>query len=244
MRGRGVRHHQNKTITVEKEVREMAINTIVDGGDWELYETKGDRPRAFIRAGRFAPKAVPPIPEGADVLKACRCGSFGVVWWRETDQTARLIDLEARRSVNYVWAVDGVAQLGRLDGLVEEHGAEYVFGDAGGMEPLEGLALTRQAGAGLCRAFLVVDKVADRPDLYAAEFLKDYRSFESGGATRVVVVAVDLETGGVEWRQSATWWRGQCREMTNFVVDELSNQVLQYLCDRRGSNTIEIGEER
>ena len=205
----------------------MAINTIVDGGDWELYETKGDRPRAFIRAGRFAPKAVPPIPEGADVLKAYRCGSFGVVWWRETDQTARLIDLEARRSVNYVWAVDGVAQLGQLDGLVEEHGAEYVFGDAGGMEPLEGLALTRQAGAGLCRAFLVVDKVADRPDLYAAEFLTNYRGFEVDGVNRVVVVVVDLKNGLAAWRESEPLWGYVSEEQACDVADRLSARIIQ-----------------
>lgn len=225
MRGRGARHY--KTITVEKE-KTMTTRTIASVDGFSVFEVEGDYSRAFVRVDGFDPVEIPHIfVDGEDTLEVCADGRYGYVWWCEEHPTAGLVQLEELWRTEYVEAVDGAAQLDQLNRLVEERGAGRVFGDSGGLFEVEGSELADLAGAGQCRGFLVVDEVADRPDLYAAEFLTNYRGFEVDGVNRVVVVVVDLKNGLAAWRESEPLWGYVSEEQACDVADRLSARIIQ-----------------
>lgn len=206
----------------------MTTRTIASADGFSVFEVEGDCSRAFVRVDGFDPVEIPYIfVDGRDTLEAYTDDRYGYVWWCEDHPTAGLVQLEELWRLEYVEAVDGAAQLDQLNGLVREHGAGQVFGDAGDIEPVEDEALADLAGAGQCRGFLVVDEVADWPDVYAAEFLADYRGFEVDGVSRVVMVVVDLENGWEEWRESDPLWGYVSEEQACDKADVLRARIIQ-----------------
>lgn len=206
----------------------MTTRTIASVDGFSVFEVEGDYSRAFVRVDGFDPVEIPHIfVDGEDTLEAYTDDRYGYVWWCEDHPTAGLVQLEELWRTEYVEAVDGAAQLDQLNRLVEEHGEDRVFGDVGDVEPVEVRELLGPVWESPCRGFLVVDEVADRPDLYAAEFLTNYRGFEVDGVNRVVVVVVDLKNGLAAWRESEPLWGYVSEEQACDVADRLSARIIQ-----------------
>ena len=205
-----------------------SVDALFGYNGFDVYENVGDYSRAFVRVDGFEPVEIPHIfVDGEDTLEVCADGRYGYVWWCEEHPTVGLVDLKEWRHTEYVEAEDGAAQLDQLNQLVEEHGAARVFGDVGDVEPVEVWELLGPVWESPCRGFLVVDEVADRPDLYAAEFLADYRGFEVDGVNRVVMVVVDLKNGLAAWHESGPMWGYVSEAQACDIADMLSARIIQ-----------------
>lgn len=206
-----------------------SVDALFGYNGFDVYENVGDYSRAFVRVDGFEPVEIPHIfVDGEDTLEVCADGRYGYVWWCEEHPDVGLVDLEYLWDVEYHEAEDGAEQLDQLNQLVEDRGAVGVFGDAGGIEPVQDWEeLTDLAGAGQCRGFLAMREVTGRPYTNAAEFLTDYRGFESDGANRVMAVVVDLKNGLAEWRESKPLWGYVSEEEAYDIADMLRARIIQ-----------------